>query len=537
MDELERAVERIDAAFARAARAFEPRVRVLEEGRVRSVGDGVADVSGLPGVGAEELLRIGEARALVLGLEPDRVQAVVLDDTHEVRRGARVRATGRRASIAAGRELLGRVVDPLGRPLDGRPLERRGADVPLERPAPSIHERGAVHRPLYTGVLAIDAMFPIGRGQRELVVGDEGTGKTSLGIDVILRQARTDVVGVYVAVGRRRAETWRAVDALREAGGRWVVVAAPEDASPGLRYLAPYAGCAVAEYFMDRGEHALVVYDDLTSHAVAWRELALLLRRPPGREAFPGDVFYLHSRLLERATQLSPERGGGSLTALPVARLESGRLSAYLPTNLISITDGQIVLSQTLFAAGQLPAIDAGLSVSRVGGKAQPQAFRELAGKLRLEYASFLELEVFSRIGTRLEASVERRLARGRRLRALLKQRRLAPYGVFEELVQLAWAADEARLMRVPEDAIADVADRLVADLRGQEPSFAERVDAEEPVSSEDRERLARAIGAWIDRRYPPGAEAAPEGEAPPVSTDGPPEESPSEASSGEAAR
>ena len=330
-------------------------------------------------------------------------------------------------------------MDPLGRPLDGQPLTLRGSVQPLERRAPRIHERAAVHRPLYTGVLPIDAMFPIGRGQRELIVGDEGTGKTSIGLDVILRQASTDVVGVYVAIGRRRAETWQAVEALRAGGGRWVVVAAPGDVSPGMRYLAPYAGCAIAEYFMDRGEHALVVYDDLTSHAVAWRELALLLRRPPGREAFPGDVFYLRSRLLERATQLSPERGGGSLTALPIARLESGRLSAYLPTNLISITDGQVVLSQPLFASGQLPAIDAGLSVSRVGGKAQPQAFRDLAGRLRLEYASFLELEAFSRIGARLEETVERRLARGRRLRALLRQPRLSPYGVFAELVSSRW--------------------------------------------------------------------------------------------------
>jgi F-type H+-transporting ATPase subunit alpha len=503
---LAREVERIGAAFGRAARAFEPRVRVIEEGRVQSVGDGVMSVSGLPGVGAEELLRVGPVRALVLGLEPDRVEAVILDDAHAVRRGEQVRATGRRASLAVGGELLGRVIDPLGRPRDGRPLRLRGAEMALERRAPAIHERAAVHRSLYTGVLAIDAMFPIGRGQRELLLGDEGTGKTSIGLDVLLRQASTDVVGVYVAVGRRRAETWHAVDALREAGGRWVVVVAPEDVSPGMRYLAPYAGCAVAEYFMDRGEHALVVYDDLTSHAVAWRELALLLRRPPGREAFPGDVFYLHSRLLERATQLSPERGGGSLTALPVARLEAGRLSAYLPTNLISITDGQVVLSQALFAAGQLPAIDAGLSVSRVGGKAQPQVFRELAGRLRLEYASFLELEAFSRIGARLEETVERRLARGRRLRALLRQPRLAPYGVFAELVQLILAADLERLMRIPEDAVSETAARLVDEVRHLEPSLARRIDGEAHVSSEDRDTLARAVAAVIDRLHPAGA-------------------------------
>ena len=502
--ELDREVERVSTLLRRAGRAYRPRVRAVEEGRILGVGDGVATVDGLPGAAAEELLMIENgSRALVLGLEPDRLHAVVLDDPYAVSRGARVRSTGQTASVVVGPELVGRVIDPLGRPLDGRSLEVRGVPMPVERRAPRIHERAAVHRPLYTGVLAIDAMFPIGRGQRELIVGDEGTGKTSLALDVLLRQAETDVVSVYVAVGRRRAETWRAVDALRSAGVRFVVVAAPEDESPGMRYLAPYAGCAVAERFMERGEHALVVYDDLTSHAVAWRELALLMRRPPGREAFPGDVFYLHARLLERATQLSPERGGGSLTALPIARLESGRLSAYLPTNLISITDGQIVLSQPLFAAGQMPAIDAGLSVSRVGGKAQPQAFRELAGKLRLEYAAFLELEVFSRIGARLEASVERRLARGRRLRRLLQQPRLGPLGLFDEMVRLAWASDEELLSRVPEDEVRATADELADEVRALEPALAERVERDALLTGKDRARLLAAIRAVIHRRFP----------------------------------
>lgn len=499
---LAREVERVGAAFARAARRHRAGVREIEEGSILSVGDGVARIAGLGSVGAEELLEIeGGGRALVLGLEPERLHAVVLDEERAVRRGARVRATGRQASIEVGPAVIGRVIDPLGRPLDGLPLPRDGELVPLERRAPQIHERASVHRPLHTGVLALDAMLPIGRGQRELILGDEGTGKTSLALDVI--GAQRDVISVYVAIGRRRAETWRAALSLRGMKGRWVVVAAPEDTSPGLRYLAPYAGCAVAEYFVERGEHALVVYDDLTSHAVAWRELALLMRRPPGREAFPGDVFYLHARLLERATQLAADRGGGSLTALPIARLESGRLSAYLPTNLISITDGQIVLSQSLFAAGQLPAIDAGLSVSRVGAKAQPQALRELAGRLRLEYASFLELEVFSRIGAKLEASVEARLARGRRLRALLRQPRMSALDAFDELVRLTWASDAARFARVPEAEVAAVAPRLSAEVRELEPALAASMEREPTLGAEERAHLARAIGAVIDRAYP----------------------------------
>ena len=503
MAELELAaqVERIGAAFARAARTFEPKPRVIEEGRVISVGDGVVLVSGLPRAGSEELLLVGSGRhALVLGLGPGVVQAALLDDAQGVRGGDRVRALGERATIPVGSEILGRVVNPLGRPLDGRPLAVLGSPMPLERDSPGIRERGAVHRPLYTGTLAVDAMFPIGRGQRELILGDEGTGKTSLALDALLRQASTDVVGVYVAIGRRRSETWRIVDALREAGGRWVVVSAPEDASPGMRMLAPYAGCAVAEYFMLRGEHAVVVYDDLTSHAVAWRELALLMRRAPGREAFPGDVFHLHSRLLERATQLSPERGGGSITALPIARLESGRVSAYLPTNLISITDGQVILSSALHAAGQLPAVDAGLSVSRVGGKAQPQVFRDLAGRLRLEFASFLELEVFSRIGARLEASVERRLERGRRLRALLRQPRLAPLNVFEELVRLAFAADEESLRSVPEDRVGLIAAQLATEIERREPTLPSRIERDPRLSTEEQASLTHGIREVLPR-------------------------------------
>ncbi|MGF1465534.1 MAG: F0F1 ATP synthase subunit alpha [Sandaracinaceae bacterium] len=504
----ERALSSFRRTFRSALASFEPGPRVREEGRVVAVGDGVAAIRGLPNVAAEEVVRLGPtSRGLVLGLEREAIHAVVLDDLASVRRGARVRGTGQVLALPVGPELEGRVIDPLGRPLDGRPLEVRGRSMPLEGPAPGVHERGLVHQPLLTGVLVIDAMLPVGRGQRELICGDEGTGKSSLAFDALVRQATTDVVGIYVAIGRRRSETWRAAEALRQAGGRWIVVAAPEDSSPGLRYLAPYAGCAVGEAIMGRGEHALVVYDDLTSHAVAWRELALLMRRPPGREAFPGDVFYLHSRLLERATQLSTERGGGSLTALPVARLESGRLSAYLPTNLISITDGQIVLDRTLFAAGQRPAVDVGLSVSRIGGKAQPQALRALAGRLRLAYARFVELEVFSRVGARLEEGVERTLALGRRQRMLLRQPRLRPLGIFGSVVRLVWANTPELLLAAPVDAVTEAAERLEAEAARLAPQLAARLEHDPRLSADDADRLAQVLAACLERVGLPSAE------------------------------
>jgi F-type H+-transporting ATPase subunit alpha len=497
------AVRAVGAALSRAVDEFVPTVIVREEGRVVHAADGVLRIVGLPSAALEEVLEIGAgSHALVLGLAPRAVHAVALDAATSIREGESARLTGRVASIAVGDALLGRVVDPLGRPLDGRPISGTRVSVPLERPPPPIHQRGPVHAPLYTGTLVIDAMLPIGRGQRELIVGDEGTGKTTIARDAMLRQKGTDVVCVYCAVGRRRAETWAVAEALRRAGGRWVVVSAPEDTSAGLRYLAPYAATAVAEHFTYRGEHALVVYDDLSSHAVAWRELSLLLRRPPGREAYPGDVFYLHARLLERAAQLSAELGGGSLTALPIATLEGGRLAGYIPTNLVSITDGQIVLSQALFAAGQKPAIDVGTSVSRVGAKAQPQALRSLAGRLRLDYASFLELEAFSRLGTRLEESTVRRLAVGARLRSLLRGRPMAPLGVFEETARLVLATEHELLLRLPAEDVPAIATDLVASAARSLPAVARAVEAD-GVLSESQQRELRAFFAQAVAHLP----------------------------------
>ncbi|MBX3259801.1 MAG: F0F1 ATP synthase subunit alpha [Labilithrix sp.] len=498
MDErtdLDAAVRAVRAAIERATESFVPSVLEREEGRVVHAADGVLRIAGLPSASIDEVLDVGsESHALVLGLTSRAVQAVALDAAASIREGDPARLTGRVASIDVGDPLLGRVIDPLGRPLDGHPVHGELVTVPIERRPPSIDRRTAVHAPLHTGTLAVDAMLPIGRGQRELIVGDEGTGKTTLARDAMLSQKNTDVVCVYCAIGRRRVETWSIADALRSAGGRWVVVSAPEDTSAGLRYLAPYAATAVAEHFTYRGEHALVVYDDLSSHAIAWREVSLLLRRPPGREAYPGDVFYLHARLLERAAQLSPELGGGSLTALPIATLEGGRLSGYIPTNLVSITDGQIVLNQALFAAGQKPAIDVGTSVSRVGAKAQPQALRSLSGRLRLDYASFLELEAFSRLGTRLEDSTARRLALGERLRALLRGRPATPLGRFDEVVRLVLASDHELLLRLPTARVLDLVTDLATSARSALPHVAHAVETDGVLSESGQRALGELL-------------------------------------------
>jgi len=484
-------VSAVRAALGQAADSFVPTVLSREEGRVAHVADGILRIVGIPSAAVDEVLDVGAgARALVLGLASRSVQAVSLDDAATIREGDPVRLTGRVASIDVGDALLGRVVDALGRPLDGRRITGPRVAVPIERPAPPVNHRAAVHSPLYTGTLAIDAMLPIGRGQRELIVGDEGTGKTTIARDAMLRQRSTEVVCVYCAIGRRRSETWAFAEALRRGGGRWVVVSAPEDTSAGLRYLAPFAATAVAEHFTDRGEHALVVYDDLSSHAVAWREISLLLRRPPGREAYPGDVFYLHARLLERAAQLSPALGGGSLTALPIATLEGGRLNGYIPTNLVSITDGQIVLSRALFAAGQRPAIDVATSVSRVGAKAQAQALRSLAGRLRLDYASFLELEAFSRLGTRLEESTARRIALGARLRGLLRGSPMAPLGLFEETARLVIASEHELLSGIPAERVLDVATDLVSAAARALPALASAVERDGLLSEAAQREL-----------------------------------------------
>ncbi|CAN2536019.1 ATP+synthase+subunit+alpha [Methylocapsa aurea] len=442
-----------------------PKVETV--GRVESYADGIAFVSGLPQVALDELLRfetgqLGFARAL----EADRVAVVLLDPGDEIEAGARVFATGEVARAPVGEGLLGRVVDPLGRPLDGGEPIAAAAFHPVERDAPSIIARDLVTEPVETGILVVDSMFALGRGQRELVIGDRATGKTSIAIDAIINQRRSDIVCVYVAVGQRTTSVERAIEAVRSGGAadRTIFVVAPAASPPGLQWIAPFAGFTMAEFFRDRGGHALVIVDDLSKHAVTHRELALLTREPPGREAYPGDIFYVHARLLERAAKLSKAFGGGSLTALPIAETDSGNLSAYIPTNLISITDGQIVLDHRLFAANHRPAVDVGLSVSRVGGRAQPDALHDVSGRLRLQYTQFLELEMFSRFGGMSNTRIERELTRGERIRGLLTQPRFSPLRLADQVALLA-ALDAGVLDLLPARAIPALTARLPAHL------------------------------------------------------------------------
>jgi len=429
--------------------------RISERGEVLSVGDGIAWISGLPSSALNQLVAFDDgtqSRGMLFTLADENVGAIVLDSQSHIQAGTTVRLDEASLAVSVGDALLGRVVDPLCRPLDGdeAPMlnEMRAIDVR----APSIAERDFVHDPLYTGSTIVDTMLPIGRGQRQLLIGDHGTGKTSLAIDAVVNQRDKDVLCVYVLIGRRRSDVLNVIDTLRRSDAlrHSVVVVAEANAPASLQYIAPYAGCAIAEHWMHSGRHTLVVYDDLTRHAQAYRTLSLLLRRPPGREAYPGDIFFLHSRLLERATVLLPSLGGGSLTALPIIETEEGEIADYVPTNLISITDGQTYFNADLFAAGSLPAIDVTKSVSRVGGRAQAASVRAEAGRIRLDYLQFLELERFSRLGTRLEASTAAKIERGRRLRAILRQGRLSPHSI---RYQLGWmiAFNEGMFDGVPQ--------------------------------------------------------------------------------------
>jgi len=474
------------SALRRAAESLTLAPRTREIGRVLSAGDGIARIAGLPGARSQEVIAFpGGAAGVAFNLDPDEVGVVLLDADTAVSAGDTVRGTGEVVRTPVGRALLGRVVDPLGRPLDSGPdLSRGGAGAggglayrPVETEAPGITARAPVVRPLATGIKAIDAMVPIGRGQRELIVGDRSTGKTTIALDTILNQRGEGVICVYVAIGQRASSVARVIETLRRhnALAYSVVVVADADSPPGLRFVAPYAGCAVSEYFMEQGRDTLIVYDDLSKHAQTYREISLLLRRPPGREAYPGDIFFIHSRLLERATQLDETHGAGSQTALPIIETQAQNIAAYVPTNLISITDGQIYLNPDLFHEGVLPAVDVGLSVSRVGGKTQIPAMKRLAQSLRLAYAQFMELELFAKFGTALDADTRRTLERGRRLRELLKQPAGAPVPLAEQVLLLEVAARhlldglpaarvaafEERFRRAARERLADLLERL----------------------------------------------------------------------------
>ena len=465
-------------------------------GRVEQIADGIARVSGLPDVRLGELLRFeGDRAGFALTLDAEEISAVLLDDLEAIEAGSRVSGTGEVIRVPVGEALLGRVVDPLGRPLDRDEPIAAEAHEPVERPAPAIIERDLVSEPVETGILAVDTLFSLGRGQRELIIGDRATGKTSIAVDTIINQKRSDIICVYVAVGQRATAVERVVEAVKQHGApeRCIFVVASAAASPGLQWIAPFAGITIAEYFRDKGGHALIVIDDLTKHAATHRELALLIREPPGREAYPGDIFYVHARMLERAAKLAPELGGGSLTALPIAETDAGNLSAYIPTNLISITDGQIVLDARLFAANQRPAVDVGLSVSRVGGKAQKPALRKVSGRIRLDYSQFLELEMFTRFGGISDTRVKAQITRGERIRALLTQPRFANLRFVDQVALLA-ALGEGVLDGFPITIIPTLRARLAAYLDTNAREAVEALTKSGDLDDAVRARLVAAV-------------------------------------------
>jgi F-type H+-transporting ATPase subunit alpha len=488
--------------LGRAAGSVQVAPRVREIGRVLHAGDGIAVVAGLPGAQSQELISFPSGiMGIAFNLDEDSVGCVLLGDDTEVAAGDTVHRTGEVVRTLVGEELLGRVVDPLGTPLDGGPeVEAEGYD-PIEREAPPILQRASVNRPLATGVKSIDAMIPIGRGQRELIVGDRSTGKTTIGIDAILSQRDSGVICVYVAIGQQASSIARFVSAMRERGAMdyTVVVVAEADSPPGMRYIAPYAGCTVSEHFMRKGRDTLIIYDDLSKHAETYREISLLLRRPPGREAYPGDIFYIHSRLLERATQLDQESGGGSQTALPIIATQAQNISAYIPTNLISITDGQIYLSPTLFQEGFLPAVEIGTSVSRVGGKTQIAAMKKVAQQLRLSYMQFRELEEFTKFGTTVEPETQRHLDKGRRVREILKQPAHQPIPLAEQALLLHLAASDL-LTDVPVDRISDFEERFRGAARDRLGDLLARIGEGQPMSEEDA-RTVEAVAGDVKAR------------------------------------
>ena len=439
-ESLQSVFDRTFAGIRQAREAFTPHLTLHEVGTITSVSTGIARVSGLPSAGFEELLEFpGGVFGIAFNVDRDEIGVVLLGEYSHLHAGDEVERTGRVMDVAVGDELLGRVIDPLGRPLDGNGPVTTTKRLPIERPCAPIMDRSPVTVPLQTGLMVIDALIPIGRGQRELILGDRQTGKTAIAIDTILNQRGKNVICVYCAIGQRASAVAKAIANLREKGAMdyTVVVVAEGNDAPGLAYITPYAATSIAEHFMEAGRDVLIVYDNLTQHAQAYREISLLLRRPPGREAFPGDIFYIHSRLLERATHLRAELGSGSLTALPIIETEAQNISAYIPTNLISITDGQIYLSPSLFELGVLPAVDVGKSVSRVGGKAQRAAYRAVAGDLKLAYAQFEELETFARFGARLDEDTRKIIEHGRRIRACLKQPEFAPVSVPAQITVL----------------------------------------------------------------------------------------------------
>jgi F-type H+-transporting ATPase subunit alpha len=489
-------VEDITEKIRREIEAFEAPVEVVDVGYVLEVGDGIARLSGLADVMAGELLEFpGGVMGIALNLEADNVGAVIMGEYTEIEEGDMVRSTGRIASVPVGDGLIGRVVNALGRPIDGKGPIQSDSYHPIERIAPGVVYRQNVDTPVQTGMKAIDSMIPIGRGQRELIIGDRQTGKTALAIDTIINQKGKDLICIYVAIGQKLAQVAQVVATLEryDAMEHTIVVVAAASEPAALQYIAPYAGCAIGEDFMGRGKDALVVYDDLTKHAWAYRQISLLLRRPPGREAYPGDVFYLHSRLLERAARMHSDHGGGSLTALPIIETQAGDLSSYIPTNVISITDGQIYLESDLFYAGIRPAVNVGLSVSRVGGDAQVKAMRQVAGRMRLELASFRELAAFAQFGSDLDKATRDQLERGQRLTELLKQPQYEPVPLDEQVIGI-YAVTNGLADDVPIDKIRDFEAGLLQFMRTVHPEIGQAIISEKVLTDETAELLNAAI-------------------------------------------
>ena len=475
---------------------YKKEARFEEVGTVVDAGDGIARISGLSKALSGEMLEFeGGIFGQALNLDKNEIGAIILGESTEIEEGTTVRCTGRILEVPVGKSLLGRIIDPLGNPLDNKGSIKTEEFRPIEFKAPSVINRQPVKEPLQTGIKAIDSMIPIGKGQRELVIGDRSTGKTSILVDTIINQKGKDVFCIYVAIGQKTSNIARLAEKLTEVGAMeyTVIVNAPANAQASIQYLAPYTGCAIGEYFMYNGQHALVMYDDLSKHAVAYRQISLLLRRPPGREAYPGDIFYLHSRLLERSAKLSEELGGGSLTAIPVVEILAGDISSYIPTNVISITDGQIYLESDLFNAGVRPAINAGISVSRVGGNAQTKAMKKVSGMLRLGLAQFRELETFAKFGTELDKETRKQLARGERTVEVLKQELYAPISA-EEQVLVIFALTRGYLDDVEMKDVKNFEKELVSHIKSTKPQIIASLKETKDISTELEKQLWETI-------------------------------------------
>ncbi|MBP6875383.1 MAG: F0F1 ATP synthase subunit alpha [Candidatus Eisenbacteria bacterium] len=493
--------EEVSAVLRKELEKYEQKLEMGSVGQVLQVGDGIARVWGLQDAMASELLQFpNDVMGQVLNLEEDNVGVVLFGDDELVKEGDTVRRTGRLVSVPVGPGVIGRVINPLGEPRDGRGEIGFTEYRPLEGRAPSVVERQPVNQPLHTGLKAIDSMIPIGCGQRELIIGDRQTGKTALAIDTILNQKDTGVICIYVAIGQKESTVAQVVKTFRERGAleyTTVIEASASEPAP-LQFIAPYAGCSMGEYFRDKGQHVLCVYDDLSKHAVAYRQLSLLLRRPPGREAYPGDIFYLHSRLLERAAKLSDELGGGSLTALPIIEIQAGDVTAYIPTNVISITDGQIFLETDYFYAGIRPAINVGISVSRVGGKAQTKAMRRVAGRLRLDLAQYRELQAFAQFGSDLDEATRRQLVRGERMTEILKQGQYVPMAL-EDQVMVIFAGVNGYLDGLPVDSLARFEREFLAWMHAQKPDIPRTIGETRELKDDTDRRLRADVEQFIE--------------------------------------